>query len=390
MSQELIKITEIVIPEIFYNPTKINIELLDKLFSNKGGLIPGMAYMFTGASGAGKTTLCNYIMAGMATKDAPAIFISLESNKEQVKFQFDNKVNFEHVLIIDSINPKTLEGFRAMLDNIASHRPSVVVLDSLQFASQLIYGNPTSIRGQAALAQMLLDFSKSSMIPVISIGQCAKDGKYIGPSFVKHAFDGHLHAQYDIKSGIRMVAFEKNRFGSVGEYVAYRFEKDGSLSFMTLDGIKQHYIDMEFGWYKAQTMLETIYEEILKSELKTMIKQGVRMPVLKLEGTNKVEYHNPVYHTQSNSWMDFPQEPYFIYNTVFIDLEYSKKLFVDEKMDVLEKKFAEYLDRYPQFEKPSDMFILQFLILMTQAILENQEHDLKFWKTLDRIVLNHS
>ncbi len=385
----LIKVNDAEIPEIFYSPKKVGIELLDNMFSVYGGLIPSMAYMFTGSSGAGKTTISNYIMAGMSSKESPAAFISLEMSKEQVKFQFEGKVNFENTLIVDAIESKTVEGFQAILDEIETHNPSVVVLDSLQFATQILFGSPVNVRGQSKIADMLLKFAKKNLVPVVVIGQCGKNGDYIGPSFIKHALDGHLHATYDEKTKVRTISFKKNRFGSVGEYVAYRFEKDGSLSFMTLDELKPSVVNQEFGWYKAKAIIENIYEDIIKSEIKMLVKKAIRIPVLKFEGTNKVEYGALDFHTNTNTWMDFPQEPYFIHNTVFVDVEYSKARFTEDNIEVLQNKFSEYLDRYPQFEKPSDIFILQFLILMTQAILADGEHNQKFWKTLDRIVLNH-
>lgn len=390
MTSTITKIIDTKIPDIYFNPKKIGIEMLDKIFSVYGGPIPSMAYMFTGSSGAGKTTISNYIMAGMSSKESPAVFISLEMSKEQVKFQFENKVDFTNTLIVDSTALNTVEAFQDLLDTIAAMNPSIVVLDSLQYASALIYGDPTSTRGQSEITKMIIAFAKSTLVPVIVIGQCGKDGTYIGPSFVKHALDGHLHADYDPKTQKRTISFEKNRFGSVGEYVGYFFNKDGSLNFVSVEDLKPRFIDQEFGWYKAQKLIEDIYVSVITSELKNMIKANVRVPIVKFDGTNKVDYADQDFHMNVNSWMHFPAEPYFIQNTVFIDLEFSKNRFTEENLDTLKKKFAVFIDRYPQFEKPSDLFILQFLILITQGILQHGEHDEKFWKTLDRIVLNHS
>lgn len=384
------KFDTIKIPEIFYHPTKIGIPLLDAIFSINGGLIPSMSYMFTGVSGAGKTTICNYIMSGISSQEHPAVFISLEMSKEQSKYQFEGKVDFSNTYILDKLENNTIEDFQKILDDIAKLNPAVVVLDSLQMAVAQIYGSPTSTKGQSQIANMMLKFSKKTLCPTIIIGQCAKDGGYLGPSSVKHVLDGHLHATYDPKTALRTVSFEKNRFGQVGKLVAYKFSPNGSLEFMEVNEFMPHYIDAEFSWLDAEAITEDIYKSVLMSELNTILKNEIPIPNLKFKGSKKEPYHSVNYHTNVNSWMHFPEEPYFIYNTVYIDLEYSKKRYTEENLDNLKSKFSMYLDRYPQFKKPTDFYILQLLILLCFGLLLSQEQNDKFWKTLDRLVANHS
>jgi DNA repair protein RadA/Sms len=215
MKYNIVAFDEVKIPKSFTKSLSTGIPNLDSFLSVQGGLVPSMSYMFTGVSGSGKTTISNYMMAGLAQPTSPAVFISLEMSKEQTKFQFEGKVDFKNVFIVDEIPHNTREGFTELLIGISELNPSVVVFDSLQMISAIIYGDPTSMKGQSDIADMVKNFSKLTGCPTILIGQCNKDGDYLGPTFVKHILDAHLHATIDKKSGERWVSFEKNRFGNV-------------------------------------------------------------------------------------------------------------------------------------------------------------------------------
>lgn len=388
MKHNIVAFNNVEIPQSFSNTRKTGIELLDNFLSLRGGLVPSMSYMFTGESGSGKTTISNYIMSGVSSETNPAVFMSFEMSKEQTKFQFEGKVDFSNTFIVDELTEQTIEGLKNLLDAVATLNPSVLVIDSLQMVSAMIYGDPTSIKGQSEIAKVIMNFSKETGTPSILIGQCNKEGEYLGPTFVKHILDAHLHASIDKKTIQRNIVFEKNRFGQVGQPISYKFAENGAISFVPFSQNANSLLTKEFAWFKAQETLQDLFADILAQEVKQMIKRGVRIPQLKFDGTYTQDTSDESFHPTINIWIHSPKES--IQSTVFISMDYSRRCFTEVRLDHLRKELGQYIDRFPQFKTVTDLLFLEFFVLMTQAVLGTKKEDKTFFKTLERIINNHS
>jgi KaiC/GvpD/RAD55 family RecA-like ATPase len=387
MKHNIVAFKNVEIPQSFSDTRKTGIELLDNFLSLRGGLVPSMSYMFTGESGSGKTTISNYIMSGVSSETNPAVFMSFEMSKEQTKFQFEGKVDFSNTFIVDELTEQTIEGLKNLLEAIATLNPSVLVIDSLQMVSAMIYGDPTSIKGQSEIAKIVMNFAKETGTPSILIGQCNKEGEYLGPTFVKHILDAHLHASIDKKTIQRNLVFEKNRFGKVGQPISYKFADNGSITFVPFSQNANNLLTKEFAWFKAQETLQYLFADILAQEVKHMIKRGVRIPQLKFDGTNKVDTTNETFHPMINMWVHSPKES--IQSTVFISMDDSRKRFTEVRIDQLRKQLGRYIDRFPQFKTVTDVLFLEFFVLMTQAVLGTDKEEKTFFKTLERIINNN-
>jgi hypothetical protein len=308
-------------------------------------------------------------------------------SKEQTKFQFEGKVDFSNTFIVDELTEQTIEGLKNLLEAIATLNPSVLVIDSLQMVSAMIYGDPTSIKGQSEIAKIVMNFAKETGTPSILIGQCNKEGEYLGPTFVKHILDAHLHASIDKKTIQRNLVFEKNRFGKVGQPISYKFADNGSITFVPFSQNANNLLTKEFAWFKAQETLQDLFADILAQEVKHMIKRGVRIPQLKFDGTNKVDTTNETFHPMINMWVHSPKES--IQSTVFISMDDSRKRFTEVRIDQLRKQLGRYIDRFPQFKTVTDVLFLEFFVLMTQAVLGTDKEEKTFFKTLERIINNN-
>jgi hypothetical protein len=369
MKNNIVSFDNVVIPSSFMESRKTGIQHLDPFLSIHGGLVPSMSYMFTGESGSGKTTISNYIMSGISSETNPAVFISLEMSKEQTKYQFSGKFDFSNTFIVDTIPDKTHSGLIDLLKEIARLNPSVLVIDSLQMVSALIFGDPTSIKGQSEIAKSIMHFSKQTGCPTILIGQCNKDGDYLGPTFVKHILDAHLHATIDKKSGERFLEFEKNRFGKVGDSLPYSFNETGAITFSIKETINTTLKD--FAWFKVKDILTAVFGKIIVDEIKTIDKS--RIPRLSFQR------HDGYYYGFN------PDD-----NEIFIDIESAKKDWTDENLPDMRHVLSEFIDHYPQFKMPHELFYLSFLICMAYSLNYSQDHSKKFWKTLDRLVQKYS
>jgi KaiC/GvpD/RAD55 family RecA-like ATPase len=361
-------LADVQISEGFSATKKTGDKLLDDFFSKKSGLLSSAVYLFTGTSGSGKTTISNYIMSGIASPTSPAIFMSFEMPKEDIKGQFDGKIDMSNIKIVDSLSKTitTFEEFNGFLEYIKMLNPSILVVDSLQDFSSQIEADELEV------AQSIYDFSKNVNCPSIIINQCTKDGNYSGKSGIKHKIDAHLHASFDEKTGNRTLTFKKNRSGKALEGLSYEFTDNGSISFVPFSNL----LTQDFAWFKAQETLEDLFADIIASEVKQMIKRGVQIPQLTFDGTF------------INIWTHSPEE--YIQSTVSISMDDSRRRFTTIRLDHLKKQFGQYIDRFPQFKTPTDLFFLEFFVLMTQAVLGTEKEDKTFFKTLERLINNHA
>lgn len=376
----IVSVKDVQISEGFSATKKTGDMLLDNFFSSKSGLLSSAVYLFTGTSGAGKTTISNYIMAGVSSPESPAIFMSFEMPKEDIKEQFDGKIDMSNIMIVDSLSKTitTFEEFIGFLGFIKSLNPSILVVDSLQDFSSQIEADELEV------AQSIYDFSKNVNCPSIIINQCTKDGNYSGKSGIKHKIDAHLHASFDEKTGNRTLSFQKNRKGKALEGLSYEFTDNGSVVFVPFSSL----LTKEFAWFKAQETLQELFADILGRELPQMLKSKISIPQLKFDGTFKVDTADETFHPMINIWTHSPKES--IQSTVFISMDDSRRRFTEVRLDHLRKQLGQYIDRFPQFKTVTDLFFLEFFVLMTQAVLGTEKEDKTFFKTLERIINNHS
>ena len=390
MNTVITKFADIEIPESFSKAHKTGIELLDSFLSINGGIVPSMSYMFTGESGSGKTTLSNYIMSGVATPSQPALFLSFEMSKEQAKFQFEGKVNFSNVYIVDELKNQSIEGLQSLLLTIAEFNPSVLVVDSLQMLSSLLYGDPTSTKGQSDIAKVIRQFSKETGTPSIIIGQCNKEGQYLGPTFVKHILDAHLHASINKKTLSRSIMFEKNRFGEVGEQLHYKFSKNGSVQFLSEEQSGSP-IKEDFEWKDARRIVQQIFAESLTQEvIKELVTNGVSIPQIKFEGSIMVDFCEPNFHFNSNLFIHTPEVPYCIPNTIFVDIAFSKYKFTESNVEELKERFEieSVIKKFPEFQTAKQLFLLEIMVMVARSITLG--NNAKFLKTLKAIVARYA
>jgi KaiC/GvpD/RAD55 family RecA-like ATPase len=373
-------LADVQISEGFSATKKTGNEILDNFLSKESGLLTSAVYLFTGSPGAGKTTISNYIMAGVSSPESPAIFMSFEMPKQRIKKQFQGKIDMSNIKIVHSLSKTitTFEEFNGFLEYIKTLNPSILVIDSLQNVSKKINALEKHVTNS------IIEFSQNMNCPSIIIGQCTKDGTYKGDSEIKHDIDGHLHADLDLKKGTRRLVFEKNRDGKAFEGLAYEFANDGSVVFVPFSRL----LDKEFAWFKAQETLQELFADIIGSELPQMLKNGITIPQLKFKGTFNGDKSNESYHPMINMWDHSPQE--FIQSTVFISMDRSRNRFTEKGLDQLRKQLGQYIDRFPQFKTVTDLFYLEFFVLMTQAVLGTEKEDKTFFKTLERIINNHA
>jgi DNA repair protein RadA/Sms len=186
-----------------------------------GGLVPGSVVLVAGAPGAGKSTLLLQLASHLTRAGHPCLIASGEESRSQVASRAKRLG-----LAGDSLLFTPGRDLAEVVDTAASVHPTVLVVDSAQAIrdplSDAIPGGAAQVR---ACTDALVGMAKEQGIAVLLVGHVTKDGDVAGPRTLEHAVDAVLSFEGDPRSGLRILAAGKNRYGPEGE-VAW-FEMTG-------------------------------------------------------------------------------------------------------------------------------------------------------------------
>jgi DNA repair protein RadA/Sms len=188
-----------------------------------GGLVPGSAVLLAGAPGIGKSTLLLQLASRLSGAGHPCLLASGEEARAQVAARARR-------LGIDGDGLRFVPGrdLSGVLDAAADERPSVLVIDSVHTIRDA--GSPSLPGGVGqvrACADALIAMAKEHGVTVLLIGHVTKDGDLAGPRTLEHAVDTVLTFEGDHRSGLRVLAGGKNRFGPEGEVAWFEMTPTG-------------------------------------------------------------------------------------------------------------------------------------------------------------------
>jgi DNA repair protein RadA/Sms len=188
-----------------------------------GGLVPGSLVLLGGSPGIGKSTLTNMALGNIAGAGHKTLYVSGEESAEQVRLRAER------------LQPSALEvpvlaetDLDAVLDAIASHAPSVCVIDSVQtLRSGELAGAPGSVGQVREVAARIMDLAKARSIAVVLVGHVTKDGALAGPRVLEHIVDCVLQFEGERERPYRELRALKNRFGSTNEAGLFEMRQGG-------------------------------------------------------------------------------------------------------------------------------------------------------------------
>ena len=79
---KFVKVSDVVIPEVFFRRMKTNIQEVDALFGD--GILPGSSVTLTARAGLGKTTLMLQMLEGLSLNGKRVGYCSSEESIEQI------------------------------------------------------------------------------------------------------------------------------------------------------------------------------------------------------------------------------------------------------------------------------------------------------------------
>jgi DNA repair protein RadA/Sms len=188
-----------------------------------GGLVPGSLVLLGGSPGIGKSTLTNMALGNIAGAGHKTLYVSGEESAEQVRLRAER------------LSPSALEvpvlaetDLDAVLDAIASHAPSVCVVDSVQtLRCSELSGAPGSVGQVREVAARIMDLAKARSTAVVLVGHVTKDGALAGPRVLEHLVDCVLQFEGERERPYRELRALKNRFGSTNEAGLFEMRQGG-------------------------------------------------------------------------------------------------------------------------------------------------------------------
>jgi DNA repair protein RadA/Sms len=188
-----------------------------------GGLVPGSLVLLGGSPGIGKSTLTNMALGNIAGAGHKTLYVSGEESAEQVRLRAER------------LSPSALEvpvlaetDLDAVLDTIASHAPSVCVIDSVQtLRCGELSGAPGSVGQVREVAARIMELAKARSIAVVLVGHVTKDGALAGPRVLEHLVDCVLQFEGERERPYRELRALKNRFGSTNEAGLFEMRQGG-------------------------------------------------------------------------------------------------------------------------------------------------------------------
>jgi len=219
---EAVKLDEI--DKLKIKRTQTNIPEFDRVLG--GGIVSDSVILIGGDPGIGKSTLLLETCGLLAKKNNIVLYYSGEESATQIKMRADRlKIQSANISILTM---GTLEDLKDSIDKI---KPRYLVIDSIQSIRST---RNTSISGSISIMKHItseiINLAKIQGITVFLIGHITKDGQIAGPKTLEHMVDVVLYFQSEIKSDLRILRTEKNRFGPVDELGIFQMSSQGLTS----------------------------------------------------------------------------------------------------------------------------------------------------------------
>jgi DNA repair protein RadA/Sms len=188
-----------------------------------GGIVPGSLVLVGGDPGIGKSTLLLQVSAIVTSLLGKVVYVSGEETERQIKLRANR-------LGIDGRDLYLLSetDLDSILEQVEALSPGMVVVDSVQSISiSEIDSSPGSIGQVRECTSRLMQWAKSSGVPVFVTGHVTKEGAIAGPKTLEHIVDVVLYLEGEQISSHRLLRCVKNRFGSTNEIGVFEMKEQG-------------------------------------------------------------------------------------------------------------------------------------------------------------------
>lgn len=200
---------------------RVSSEEVNRVFG--GGIVPGSLALIAGNPGIGKSTLLLRIAADVTDDGSPALYVSGEESPAQVKMRADRmSVSGQNLFLLAATRVDEV------LDHLDRQRPALAVVDSIQtLYDDSVSSEAGSVAQIRECTRKLMEWAKSSEVPILLSGHVTKEGDIAGPRILEHMVDVVLHMEGETLSSYRLLRTVKNRFGSTNEVGVFEMTGKG-------------------------------------------------------------------------------------------------------------------------------------------------------------------
>jgi DNA repair protein RadA/Sms len=188
-----------------------------------GGMVPDSIILIGGEPGVGKSTLLLEVAGILAKKKKKVLYYSGEESAVQIKLRANRlQVDSGDIFLLTM---GTLEDLKSAASEL---KPGFLIIDSIQ--TIISSGGPPisgSIAAMRYATAEIIQLGKTNHITVFIIGHITKEGQIAGPKSLEHMVDAVLYFQGELKTDLRILRAEKNRFGSIDEIGVFRMGEKG-------------------------------------------------------------------------------------------------------------------------------------------------------------------
>lgn len=198
---QLIKVSDVVIPDKFYTRMKTGIEQLDGLFGN--GILPGLTFTVTAAPGTGKTTLLLQLLNNLAKQGYKTGYFTGEEDIRQVAFTC-RRLNVTEVNICNETDIDVICKMAEELD--------IVIIDS--YPCLTVKGMDKKAERDKYIVEKLINTADSIECAMGVILHVTKTGDYKGSTLLPHAVGANFTLTTNPDNAEeRIISSTKNRYG---------------------------------------------------------------------------------------------------------------------------------------------------------------------------------
>lgn len=191
------------------------------------GIVPGEVVLLSGDPGIGKSTIMLQIAIQIAKNKKKVLYVSGEESESQIKIRAERVAN-EKVLSQQELYLLSSTDIDHAVAVAESQKVDLLIIDSIQtVASNDVTGFPGSLPQLRYSTLKLVNFAKSTHIPVFFIGHVTKEGTIAGPQLLAHMVDCVLYLEGESLTGTRILRSLKNRFGDTSEVGIFIMEEKG-------------------------------------------------------------------------------------------------------------------------------------------------------------------
>ncbi len=252
-------VSDIKVPDRYYRRLTTGTMVLDKMFGGDElpGLPPFVSILFTGAPGAGKTTMVLQLADLFSRKSDLSVLYNVG---EQSKYII--KMSADRMKLRGGFAISQMADVNDLLKYCKDNSVDVLIQDSIQTLTDRIDPEASEPKLIKMVGAKFAEAAGKQNMLIFAVGQVTKGGEFAGPMKLKHTLDIHAHLSFNKDTGNRVFELPKNRFGPAMIPYEFHLNSDG-MDFKNFETPTEEAVTKTKGSQKKQAFIEFAKKALL-------------------------------------------------------------------------------------------------------------------------------